>query len=115
MGLTMNYQGLQNKYGSVKKKNKDKPVKTKKKSKKKNKKIPTYEELLKSPKWLKKRKYILEKYGNICSICKSTSNLQVHHLYYEKDSNGKWKNPWNYPDDAFVVLCSKCHKEIHDK
>ena len=114
MALTMNYIGLQEKFGKPKKR-KNKKQNNGKKPKNKNKKVLTYEELLNKPKWRKKRNQILEKYGHVCSICKSTVKLQVHHLYYEKDQNGKWKNPWNYPDEAFAVLCEDCHKKMHNK
>lgn len=34
--------------------------------------------------------------------------LNVHHKYYIRG-----KNPWEYPDDAFVTLCDKCHQKRH--
>ena len=34
-----------------------------------------------------------------CSLCKSRTNLQVHHLSY---------NP-----EIFVILCKKCHEKLH--
>lgn len=164
MGLTMNYTGLQYKYGQPKKKKKnsdnvtnlklgkefftasqwvdykewlkkqkkkDKPITEPKKKKnqqakeykkKKNQKpkvmeVPIvekpYEELLKDPRWLKKRLHILNTKGYTCLKCGSKDNLQVHHLYYEKNKNGKWKNPWDYPDEALVVLCKDCHMLMH--
>lgn len=92
-------------------------IKTKNKAKKKNKiiKSPTYEELLKDERWLKRRKEIMDKKGYVCSMCNSKIGLVVHHLYYQKTKGGNWKKPWDYPDDALIVLCSKCHKEIHNK
>ena len=130
MSLIINYRELQNKYSSKKRKcvddltnlNIGKEFMTasqwvdykelgkskKKKNGRKNKKIKSYKELLKDKRWEKKRIDILNKKGCVCSKCGSTENLQVHHLYYDKS-----KNPWNYPDDAFIVLCKKCHEEIH--
>src|SRR5690606_34273771 len=37
------------------------------------------------------------------------TTLQVHHLYYVDRAN-----PWDYPDDALVTVCSKCHRNIHE-
>ena len=34
--------------------------------------------------------------------------LHVHHKYYYEN-----KLPWDYPDDALVSMCSKCHYEFH--
>lgn len=68
-----------------------------------------YSKLLTDERWLKKRKEIFEEKGYICSKCGSTKNLQVHHLYYEQD-----KNPWDYPNDALIVLCKDCHEKTHD-
>lgn len=36
------------------------------------------------------------------------SQLHVHHQYYAKG-----KNPWEYPDDCFIVLCENCHQIVH--
>jgi len=39
--------------------------------------------------------------------CANTeSTLVVHHLYYEKE-----KEPWDYSNEALIVLCEDCHKE----
>jgi hypothetical protein len=37
--------------------------------------------------------------------------LNVHHIEYSKD----YKYAWEYPDNKLTTLCSKCHKDIHDK
>lgn len=34
------------------------------------------------------------------------SPLQAHHIYYEKG-----RDPWDYPDEAFLVLCDECHAD----
>jgi len=36
--------------------------------------------------------------------------LHVHHKYYIED-----KLPWDYPDDALITMCAKCHFEFHQK
>lgn len=67
-----------------------------------------YSKLLKHPLWFAKRKEILDKKGHCCQKCGCEQNLHVHHLYYERVM------PWEYPDRAFMVLCSPCHKNIHE-
>ena len=61
-------------------------------------------------KWLKKRLKILNRDSNRCTECNSTGSLQVHHLYYIKG-----RNAWDYPDNALLTLCNKCHKDWHKK
>lgn len=34
--------------------------------------------------------------------------LNVHHKYYQTG-----KEPWDYPDDALITYCSKCHEAEH--
>lgn len=47
----------------------------------------------------------------ICAVCYGTSPfMHVHHLYYEFN-----KEPWEYPDDAYLTLCDWCHQEEHDR
>lgn len=66
-----------------------------------------YSEKIKSPQWQKKRLEILERDGWKCKICgDDESTLHVHHRIYKTG-----KEPWDYPDDALITLCEKCHKE----
>lgn len=81
----------------------------------KNKKSESYEEKLKEDKWHEKRLYLLDKYSHKCKWCGSCYSLQVHHKYYLKYPNNKFVEPWDYPDDAFIVLCKDCHKKWHEK
>lgn len=68
-----------------------------------------YTELLKNPQWQKKRLKILERDGFKCAKCGcDDKSLHIHHLYYKKGIM-----PWEYPDDALVTLCERCHKEAH--
>ena len=68
----------------------------------------SYSDLLKHPEWQKKRLELMKARGWSCSICTDTSsNLQIHHLYYKRDSL-----PWEYPDNAFQVVCSLCHEKL---
>jgi hypothetical protein len=45
----------------------------------------------------------------IAGISEHPIELHVHHKYYIKD-----KLPWDYPDDALITLCAKCHFEFHE-
>ena len=65
-----------------------------------------YADLLKDPRWQKKRLQILELDAWRCRHCGDDKNtLHVHHLYYEKGLD-----PWEYPDSALVTYCENCHK-----
>ncbi len=46
-----------------------------------------------------------------CECCRRADvELQVHHLFYDFD-----RKLWEYGQDEVVVLCSGCHKEIHEQ
>ena len=126
----MNYNGLQEKYAKPKRnKHKDagkpfvynyyrpdkcedyydwkkKAVKTKKKTKKVE--NLSYQEQLKDSRWVKKREEVFKAKGYVCCKCGCKNNLQVHHLKY-KDG----KMAWEYPLKDLIVLCEKCHSEVH--
>ena len=69
----------------------------------------SYSELLKDPRWQKKRLKILERDDFTCRSCVNANNtLHVHHLYYDY----KLK-PWEYEDDDLVTLCEDCHEIMH--
>lgn len=80
----------------------------------------TYEEV---KKWRKKNKErMVEAFGGCCGICgysKCTNALEFHHLDpKEKDFNvtnqvTSWKKAVEELRKC-VMLCSNCHKEIHD-
>jgi hypothetical protein len=75
--------------------------------------MSNYSELLKSPKWQRKRLEILERDNFKCVNCGSEDNtLHVHHHYYESG-----KKPWEYPDRVLITLCEGCHymEEIYRK
>ena len=68
----------------------------------------TYSELLKHPKWQKKRLEVLERENFKCEWCgDGESTLNVHHGYYQKDCK-----PWEYPVESLHCLCEKCHTEV---
>lgn len=69
--------------------------------------MSVYTELLKDPRWQKKRLEILERDKWTCQMCfDDTSTLTVHHRTYLDKTN-----PWDYPDVLLVTLCISCHKE----
>ena len=78
-------------------------------------KFISYSELLTLPEWIEKRNIILDRDNHKCQYCGKTHDLQVHHKYYSKYPNNKLVDPWNYPNDALITLCSKCHKWIHSQ
>jgi len=68
-----------------------------------------YSNLLKTPEWKSKRKEIFDLKGEKCENCnKYETGLHLHHLYYIKK-----RNPWEYPNSAFQILCSECHNKWH--
>ena len=67
----------------------------------------SYTELLRDPRWQKKRLEIMSRDNFKCCNCGTDKvNLQVHHLdYYD------YKRPWDYPENLLITLCEKCHQE----
>lgn len=68
-----------------------------------------YYHLLKNPLWFNKRKKIVERDGNKCTVCGSAKKLEVHHTFYYRDK----PVPWKYPDNSLLTLCHKCHVKYH--
>lgn len=66
----------------------------------------TYAEMLKDPRWQKKRLEIMQRDGFTCQHCGAQDReLQVHHLIYNKGCK-----PWEYGNDELITLCVKCHE-----
>ncbi len=64
-----------------------------------------YGELLKDPRWQKKRLQVLERDNWTCQGCdKKSDTLNVHHYMYVKGGN-----PWDSEDADLVTLCEACH------
>jgi len=62
-----------------------------------------YSDLLRDPRWQKKRLEILQRDNFTCQHCKDTeTELHVHHESYK----GK---PWDIGSDKLVTLCKDCH------
>jgi len=71
--------------------------------------MSNYSELLKDPRWQKKRLEILERDKFQCRACEQTDKtLHVHHLEYKKG-----KKPWEYSKWKLITLCEECHELIH--
>jgi len=67
-----------------------------------------YSELLKDPRWQKRRLEIMKRDKFKCKLCgDEETTLQVHHKEYV---NGN--NPWEYNNDQLITLCEHCHFEI---
>lgn len=68
-----------------------------------------YQESLRNPLWLEKRKIILKRDRNKCTVCYSKINLCVHHTYYYNQKT----EPWDYPNKSLLTLCGRCHYNHH--
>lgn len=65
-----------------------------------------YQELLKDPKWIKKRNEILARDNNTCQFCGAQDRyLHVHHKRYIIGNK-----PWEYEDKDLITLCDRCHE-----
>jgi hypothetical protein len=70
----------------------------------------SYLELLKDPRWQKKRLEVMEQNDFKCEECGESKNtLNVHHGYYGKDLM-----PWEYETTTLHCLCEDCHMMRHD-
>src|SRR5262245_104463 len=66
-----------------------------------------YRQLLRDPRWQKRRLKILERDEWRCQRCCATDReLQIHHHWYITGF------PWEAPDDALVTLCRECHRSL---
>ena len=71
----------------------------------------SYSELLKDPRWQKKRLQVLDRDKFTCTICgDGTTELHVHHKKYLSG-----KKPWEYKLPMMTTLCSTCHSDTHRK
>ncbi len=65
-----------------------------------------YGELLKDPRWQRKRSEIMIRDKFTCQMCGTNEDtLNVHHLAYAP--NGK--PPWDVPDSGLITICEECH------
>jgi hypothetical protein len=67
-----------------------------------------YKDLLKDPRWQKKRLEILKRDEWKCQICGNEGDtLHVHH-----ESYCEYGMPWDTPDCDLITICEECHKNI---
>jgi len=70
--------------------------------------MATYSELLRDPRWQKRRLQIMDRDGFQCQECfDDKKTLNVHHRRYIRN-----RDPWEYDDGDLVTLCEDCHTEI---
>jgi hypothetical protein len=68
---------------------------------------PVYGDLLRDPRWQRKKSEILQRDDFTCQLCADTeTELQVHHKKYTG------LKPWEYDDKELITLCITCHKKI---
>jgi hypothetical protein len=68
----------------------------------------SYNDLLRNPRWQKKRLEIMQRDNWSCRCCSDTeSELHVHHLLYSAE------NPWDEENENLITLCSCCHEAAH--
>lgn len=71
----------------------------------------TYSELLRDPRWQRKRLEVMDRAGFACETCEcKDKTLNVHHRLYRKGAM-----PWDYAPDELVCLCEDCHTEEHSQ
>lgn len=67
--------------------------------------MSSYAQLLRDPRWQRKRLEILSRDQWRCKWCGcSDSTLHVHHHFYIKG-----RAPWQYLNSALITLCHECH------
>ena len=67
----------------------------------------SYQDYLRSEHWQNvKRRYWRSKFKKCCYVCGKKGFLQLHHKTYKRI--GK-ENLWD-----LILLCSNCHKELHE-
>ncbi len=70
---------------------------------------PAYSELLRDPRWQRKRLEIMKRASFACEECGATTKtLNVHHVKYVRG-----RKPWEYADAELRCLCEPCHGKEH--
>lgn len=70
-----------------------------------------YVELLKDPRWQRRRLQIFERDNFECKACGSREKtLHVHHLRYQSG-----RPPWESPDVDLDTLCEDCHRRLGEE
>jgi hypothetical protein len=69
-----------------------------------------YAELLRDPRWQKKRLEVFNRDNFKCVKCgDDKSELNVHHYFYDG------RDPWDYELQSLETLCRCCHEKKHGK
>jgi hypothetical protein len=77
-------------------------------------KFKNYQKLLSDIRWKSKTYEIKDRDKNKCLNCNQDKHLEVHHRqYHYVASLGRFKHPWDYPNDLLITLCKKCHEQGH--
>lgn len=67
---------------------------------------PSYYELLRDPRWQRKRLEVMQAADFACKECGSRDRtLNVHHTFYERG-----RAPWEYEAEHLRCLCEGCHQ-----
>lgn len=76
-----------------------------------------YGQKLFDPRWIEKRKKILNRDNNSCQICSNSSvKLHIHHKQYHFIKRlDRHVDPWEYDDRLLITLCESCHSKGHKK
>lgn len=73
--------------------------------------MSAYSDLLKDPRWQKRRLEILQRDKFTCQRCgDDKSTLHVHHGYYAKGMR-----PWDYDSDTLLTVCENCHGDVEEE
>lgn len=68
----------------------------------------SYSDLLRDPRWQRKRLEVMERADFTCEDCgDTTTTLNVHHTFYAKG-----RKPWEYELDTLKCLCESCHERV---
>lgn len=68
-----------------------------------------YNELLKDPRWQRKRLEAMQADRFSCQICfRTEKTLNVHHKKYIPGTM-----PWEYDTRDLITLCEDCHAKYH--
>lgn len=69
-----------------------------------------YSQLLRDPRWQRRRLEIMARANFACEECGDTrTTLNVHHKVYRAGAM-----PWEYVDAELACLCENCHEEEHN-
>lgn len=68
--------------------------------------VTVYWELLRDPRWQRKRLEVMQAAGFQCQECSSAiKTLNVHHTFYRRGAK-----PWEYETAELRCLCEDCHR-----